>query len=81
MTLELIEKLKQAGLENKGTDLGGLLQWAVLHLENIEAALEKDCNFQRGAPFGKKPSKLKMKRDQRLEMLAVRYRNLSESLK
>lgn len=42
MSKELIENLTQAGQLHKGTDLGGLLQWAVLHIQNLDEALKKD---------------------------------------
>jgi len=37
----LIAALTKVGLENKGTDIGGLMQWAVLHIENTMEALEE----------------------------------------
>lgn len=36
---ELIEKLQKAGHEHKGTDLGGLLQWAALHIQSQDESL------------------------------------------
>jgi hypothetical protein len=36
---ELTEKLRAAGEAHKGTDLGGLLQWAALHIESQDEAL------------------------------------------
>ena len=36
---ELTEKLRKAGERHKGTDLGGLLQWAALHIESQDEAL------------------------------------------
>jgi hypothetical protein len=56
---ELTDKLAEAGEQHKGTDLGGLLQWAVLHitsqderiaeLEEDEAAREKEAEELREA--------------------------------
>jgi hypothetical protein len=37
---ELVEKLYVQGNENKGTFLGGLMQWAALHIEEQDAALK-----------------------------------------
>jgi hypothetical protein len=36
---ELIEKLHIHMVENKGTELGGLLQWAALHIQSQDEAL------------------------------------------
>lgn len=36
---ELTEKLRSAGELQKGTDVGGLLQWAALHIESQDEAL------------------------------------------
>lgn len=36
---ELTDKLRSAGELHKGTDLGGLLQWAALHIESQDEAL------------------------------------------
>lgn len=36
---ELTSKLRAAGEQHKGTDLGALLQWAVLHIESQDEAL------------------------------------------
>jgi hypothetical protein len=36
---ELIARLHEAGNTHKGTDLGGLLQWAALHIESQDEAL------------------------------------------
>ena len=36
---ELIDKLTAAGQQHKGTDLGGLLQWAILHIQSQDEAL------------------------------------------
>lgn len=41
MTNELIERLNQAKTRHHGTDHGGLLQWAVLHIESQSEALEE----------------------------------------
>ena len=35
----LIEELRSHGVQHKGTDLGGLLQWAALHIESQDEAL------------------------------------------
>lgn len=40
MTLQkAMDELANTGLANKGTDLGGLLQWAHLHITNLTDAL------------------------------------------
>ena len=39
---EIVKKLNAAALANRGTDLGGLLQWAALHIESQEAALSEN---------------------------------------
>jgi len=36
---ELTDKLKQEGEKHKGTDLGGLLQWAAFHISEQDEAL------------------------------------------
>jgi phage host-nuclease inhibitor protein Gam len=36
---ELTDKLRGAGEQHKGTDLGGLLQWAALHIADQDEAL------------------------------------------
>lgn len=36
---DLTTKLQAAGLAHKGTDLGGLLQWAALHIQDQDTAL------------------------------------------
>jgi hypothetical protein len=36
---ELITKLTAEAQRHQGADLGGLLQWAVVHIESLEAAL------------------------------------------
>ncbi len=36
---ELTDKLRSAGEQHKGTDLGGLLQWAALHIDDQDEAL------------------------------------------
>ena len=36
---ELTDKLRRAGEQHKGTDLGGLLQWAALHIDDQDEAL------------------------------------------
>jgi len=36
---ELVSKLQQAAQQHRGTDLGGLLQWAALHIESQDEAL------------------------------------------
>ncbi len=38
---ELTDKLTEAGHQHKGTYLGGLLQWAVLHIKSQDEALEE----------------------------------------
>lgn len=39
MTTELVTRLQTAGQQHKGTDLGGLLQWAALHIDSQDEAL------------------------------------------
>ena len=34
---QLVSKLKETGREYRGTPLGGLLQWAAMHIENQHA--------------------------------------------
>ena len=36
---ELTDSLRTHGLQHKGTHLGGLLQWAALHIESQDQAL------------------------------------------
>jgi hypothetical protein len=36
---ELITKLTAEAQHHQGTDLGSLLQWSVLHIQSLEAAL------------------------------------------
>ena len=36
---ELVTRLQTTGQQHKGTDLGGLLQWAALHIESQDEAL------------------------------------------
>lgn len=38
---ELTDKLRAAGEQHKGTDLGGLLQWAALHIDSQDEALSE----------------------------------------
>lgn len=38
---ELTDRLNEAGQLHKGTDLGGLLQWAALHIEMQDEALQE----------------------------------------
>ena len=38
---ELITRLTIAASDHKGTDLGGLLQWAVLHIQDTDEALSE----------------------------------------
>ena len=43
-------KLEQFGLANKGTDLGAVLQWAMLHIQSQDEALEtanQECDTAR----------------------------------
>lgn len=48
---ELTDRLAEAGEQHKGTDLGGLLQWAVLHIADQDEALadvrEEHANEER----------------------------------
>ncbi len=39
---ELTERLTAAGQQHRGTDLGGLLQWAALHIAAQDEALAED---------------------------------------
>ena len=39
MTTDLITALQTHGQQHKGTDLGGLLQWAILHIQSQEEAI------------------------------------------
>ncbi len=39
MTTDLITALQTPGQQHKGTDLGGLLQWAVLHIQSQDEAI------------------------------------------
>jgi len=38
---QLVQKLKDAGREYPGTPLGGLLQFAAMHIEGVHEQLEK----------------------------------------
>lgn len=47
---KLIAELEKFGLANRGTDLGGLLQWAMLHIQSMNDALDeanKECEAAR----------------------------------
>ena len=49
---ELTDKLRAAGEANKGTDLGSLLQWAALHIdEQAEALLHPPTQFGQRLPL------------------------------
>lgn len=39
MTSELVTQLRSHGQQHKGTNLGGILQWAALHIESQDEAL------------------------------------------
>ena len=41
MTNQLIERLNQAKDQHHGTDLGGLIQWAILHIEEQNECIEE----------------------------------------
>ena len=41
MTTDLITALQTHGQQHKGTDLGGLLQWAILHIQSQNEAIEE----------------------------------------
>lgn len=44
---ELTDKLREAGQAHKGTDLGALLQWAMLHIASQDEAIEQwEVDFQ-----------------------------------
>lgn len=48
--MTLTEKLNEAGQQHKGTDLGALLQWAMLHIQSQDEALEtanQECDTAR----------------------------------
>lgn len=46
-TLTLVERLKAAGQQHKGTELGALLQWAALHIAGQDEAIEQwEIDFQ-----------------------------------
>lgn len=48
MTPDLIAALQTHGQMHKGTDLGGVLQWAILHIQSqaeaIDALIEELCD-------------------------------------
>ena len=39
--MELTDKLRAAGEAHRGTELGGLLQWAVLHIDELAETLDQ----------------------------------------
>lgn len=39
MTTDLITALQTHGQQHKGTDLGGVLQWAILHIQSQDEAI------------------------------------------
>lgn len=39
--MELTDKLRAAGEAHMGTELGGLLQWAVLHIDDLTETLDQ----------------------------------------
>jgi hypothetical protein len=41
MTTDLITALQTHGQQHKGTDLGGVLQWAILHIQSQAEAIEE----------------------------------------
>lgn len=41
MTTNLITALQTHGQQHKGTDLGGVLQWAILHIQSQAEAIEE----------------------------------------
>ena len=41
MTPDLITALQTYGQQHKGTDLGGVLQWAILHIQSQNEAIEE----------------------------------------
>ena len=41
MTPDLIAALQTHGQMHKGTDIGGVLQWAILHIQNQAEAIEE----------------------------------------
>lgn len=38
---EIVDRLRQAATKHHGTDLGGLLQWAALHIQSQDEALNE----------------------------------------
>lgn len=50
MTTDLIAALQTHGEVHKGTDLGGLLQWAILHIQNQAEAIEELRETATGKP-------------------------------
>lgn len=50
MTTDLITALQTHGQLHKGTDLGGLLQWAILHIQSQAEAIEELRETATGKP-------------------------------
>lgn len=50
MTTDLITALQTHGQLHKGTDLGGVLQWAILHIQNQAEAIEELRETATGKP-------------------------------
>ena len=42
MSTDLIAALQTHGDVDKGTDLGGVLQWAILHIQSQAEAIEEE---------------------------------------
>ena len=50
LTTDLITALQTHGQLHKGTDLGGVLQWAILHIQNQAEAIEELRETATGKP-------------------------------
>jgi hypothetical protein len=50
MTTDLIAALQTHGQLHKGTGLGGLLQWAILHIQSQAEAIEELRETATGKP-------------------------------
>lgn len=50
MTTDLIAALQTHGEVHKGTDLGGVLQWAILHIQSQAEAIEELRETATGKP-------------------------------
>ena len=50
MTTDLITSLQTHGEAHKGADLGGVLQWAILHIQSQAEAIEELRETATGKP-------------------------------